>query len=187
MWQIPEDSRINQKEVEKITKYQDLKVKAERLWEKKALVVTVVIGTLRAKPRDLVKHLKTIGLEKILPSQLQKAALLLTTCENTSEIPRSSERTRTAGAQKHTGARHLVDMRIKRNNNNNDNNINNNKSCFVTGNSYIPCLGYGRTRSAKSDFVHGSALMPDNNFEACQQQWHALYGHILANASPDKQ
>ena len=32
---IPGDSRINQKEVEKITKYQDLKVKVERLWEKR--------------------------------------------------------------------------------------------------------------------------------------------------------
>ena len=40
------DSRINQKEVEKITKYQDQKVKVERLWEKKATVVPVVIGAL---------------------------------------------------------------------------------------------------------------------------------------------
>ena len=36
---IPGDSRINQKEVEKITKYQDLKVEVERLWKKKATVV----------------------------------------------------------------------------------------------------------------------------------------------------
>ena len=70
------DSRINQKEVEKITKYQDLKVEVERLWEKKATVVPVVIGTLGVIPRDLVKHLKTLGLEKISPSQLQKAVLL---------------------------------------------------------------------------------------------------------------
>ena len=41
---ILRDSRINQKEVEKITKYQDLKVEVERLWEKKATVVPVVIG-----------------------------------------------------------------------------------------------------------------------------------------------
>ena len=31
---IPGDTRINQKEVEKITKYQDLIVEVERLWEK---------------------------------------------------------------------------------------------------------------------------------------------------------
>ena len=73
---IPGDSRINQKEVEKITKYQDLKVEVERLWEKKATVVPVMIGALGAILRDLVKHLKTLGLDKISPSQLQKAVLL---------------------------------------------------------------------------------------------------------------
>ena len=72
---ISGDSRINQKEVEKITKYQDLKVEVKRLWEKKATVVPVVIGVLEAIPmgRDLVKHLKTLGLDKISPSQLNTA------------------------------------------------------------------------------------------------------------------
>ena len=73
---IPGDSRIQQKEVEKITKYQDLKIEVERLWEKKATVVPVVIGALGAIPRDSTKHLNTLGLDKITPSQLQKAALL---------------------------------------------------------------------------------------------------------------
>jgi hypothetical protein len=73
---IPGDSRIQQKEVEKITKYQDLKIEVERLWQKKAAVVPVVIGALGAIPRDLEKHLKTLGLDRISPSQLQKAALL---------------------------------------------------------------------------------------------------------------
>ena len=70
------DSRINQKEVEKITKYQDLKNKVERFWEKKATVVPLVIGALVAITRDLVKYLKALGLDKISPSQLQKAVLL---------------------------------------------------------------------------------------------------------------
>ena len=73
---ISGDSRIQQKEVEKITKYQDLKIEIERLWERKAMVVPVVIGALGAIPRDLTKHLNTLGLDKITPSQLQKAALL---------------------------------------------------------------------------------------------------------------
>ena len=55
---------------------QDLKIEVERLWERKATVVPVVIGALRAIPRDLTKHLITLGLDKITPSQLQKAALL---------------------------------------------------------------------------------------------------------------
>jgi len=73
---IPGDSRIQQKEVEKITKYQDLKIEVERLWERKATVIPVVIGALGAIPRDLTKHLNTLGLDRITPSQLQKAALL---------------------------------------------------------------------------------------------------------------
>ena len=44
--------------------------------ERKTTVVPVVIGALGAIPRDLTKHLNTLGLDKITPSQLQKAALL---------------------------------------------------------------------------------------------------------------
>ena len=73
---ISGDSRIRQKEVEKNTKYQDLKIEVERLWERKATVVSVVIGALGAIPREQTKHLNTLGLDKITPSQLQKAALL---------------------------------------------------------------------------------------------------------------
>ena len=75
---IPGDSRIDQKEMEKITKYQDLKIEVERLWEKKATVLSVVIGALGTILRVLVKNLKTLGLDKISPSQLQKATLLET-------------------------------------------------------------------------------------------------------------
>ena len=45
---VPGDSRIDQKEVEKITRCEDLKIEAKRLWEKKATVVPVVIGVLGA-------------------------------------------------------------------------------------------------------------------------------------------
>ena len=76
---IPGDNRIQQKEVEKITKYQDLKIGVERLWKRKATVVLVVVGALGAIPRDLTKHLNTLGLDKITPSQMQKAALLMGT------------------------------------------------------------------------------------------------------------
>ena len=53
-----------------------MKVDVERLWEKKATVAPVVIGALGAISRDLVKHLKTLGLNKNSLSQLQKAVLL---------------------------------------------------------------------------------------------------------------
>ena len=73
---IPGDGRIEEKELEKISKYQDLKIEIKRLWEKLATVVSVVIGSLGAIPRDLRKHLSTIGLESISPNQLQKTILL---------------------------------------------------------------------------------------------------------------
>ena len=76
---IPEDGRIEEKELEKIRKYQDLKIEIERLWETQATVVRVVIGSLGAIPGDLRKLLRMIGLESISSSQLQKAVLLLGT------------------------------------------------------------------------------------------------------------
>ena len=72
----PGDSKIQQKEFEKITKYQDLKIEVERLWQKNAAVVLVVIGAIGAILRDLEKHLKTLGFDRISPSQLQKTARL---------------------------------------------------------------------------------------------------------------
>ena len=62
---IPRDSRVQQKEVEKITKYHDLKIEEERFWEKKATVVRVVIAAPGAIPKDFEKHLKTLGFDKI--------------------------------------------------------------------------------------------------------------------------
>ena len=74
------DGRIEEKELEKINKYQDLKIKIERLWEKQATVVPVVIGSLGAIPRDLRKHLR----QSYWDQHISYAS--------TSEIPRSSER-----------------------------------------------------------------------------------------------
>ena len=71
---IPGDKRIDQKEKEKITKQQNLIAEVERFLEKKAIVVPMVIGAMRAMSRDLVKNLKTLGLDKISPSQLQKSS-----------------------------------------------------------------------------------------------------------------
>ena len=73
---IPGDSRIEQKEQEKLSRYQDLKIEVARLWERKATVVPVVVGALGAIPKQLEYHLNTLGLNLITISQIQKAALL---------------------------------------------------------------------------------------------------------------
>ena len=70
MWQYQEIAESIRRKWKRSLKYQDLKIKVERLREKKATVMPLVIGALVAIPRDLVKHLKTVGLDKISPSQL---------------------------------------------------------------------------------------------------------------------
>jgi len=73
---IPGDSRTEQKEQEKLSRYQDLKIEVVRLWERKATVVPVVVGALGAIPKQLEYYLNTLGLKLITISQIQKAALL---------------------------------------------------------------------------------------------------------------
>ena len=72
---IPSDNNIKEKEIEKITKYQDLKLEVQKLWKIKAKVVPVVIGGLGATSKEIGKHLANIpGKHSVAP--LLKAALL---------------------------------------------------------------------------------------------------------------
>ena len=105
---IPGDSRIDHKEV-----------------KKKTTVVPVVIGALEAIPRNLLKHLKTFGLDRISPSQHQKCS----TTGNSSHPAKKPLRflgprrgLKLQGLKKHISSRHLMDAKIRRNNNNNNNN-----------------------------------------------------------------
>lgn len=61
----PGESRIEQKEHEKLAKYQDLKIEVKRLWKKKATDVPLVAGALGAAPKQLDNSLKTLGLDLI--------------------------------------------------------------------------------------------------------------------------
>ena len=75
---VPRDARIAEKEKEKIEKkYQDLRREITRLWNTKAYVVPVVVGSLGMIPKNLKQHLETIGVT-IKVEVLQKAALLVT-------------------------------------------------------------------------------------------------------------
>lgn len=73
---VPADKNVVEKEKEKITKYQDLKMELQRLWQMKVRVVPVVVGALGGVPKDLKKWLKELDLEDADCSALQKAALL---------------------------------------------------------------------------------------------------------------
>jgi hypothetical protein len=72
---VPEDRNICDKEKEKITKYQDLRLEIKKLWNTKAKVVPVVIGSLGAHTSKLNEYIHQIPGTHHLPS-LVKAALL---------------------------------------------------------------------------------------------------------------
>ena len=66
------------KELEKITKYQDLRLQGQKMWDVKSTVTPIVVGAFGTVSEELENHLKTIGIPIVI-SCLQKAALLGTT------------------------------------------------------------------------------------------------------------
>ena len=72
----PFDTRIAEKEREKIDHYQDLKVEIQKLWNCVS-VVLVVIGALGAVTENLMMWVAKIGTPGIL-NLLQKSCLLAT-------------------------------------------------------------------------------------------------------------
>ena len=75
---IPYDSRIEEKEVEKVVKYQDLARELKKLWKMKTMVIPIVIGTFGTVPKDLKRRLENnIGIETKI-DELQKSVILNT-------------------------------------------------------------------------------------------------------------
>ena len=60
---VPYDSRVDNREAEKIEKYQDLPRKIRRLWNTQVKIVPVVIGAFGTTPRLLRKRIEDIGTE----------------------------------------------------------------------------------------------------------------------------
>ena len=73
---VPGDCGINEKEKEKIDKYQDLRREVNRLWQqKKVHVVQIVIGVLGSISKNFISFLHQLEINTNL-GELQKAALL---------------------------------------------------------------------------------------------------------------
>ena len=72
---VPGDSRIEDKEKEKIEKYQDLAREVQKLWNVKVKIIPLVIGSLGAIPKQFGKRLKDIGVTADI-GQVQKTVLL---------------------------------------------------------------------------------------------------------------
>ena len=60
---IPYDSRVEQNELEKKGKYQDLARELKKFWNMKATVIPVIIGALGAIPKKLKKGLQDLRID----------------------------------------------------------------------------------------------------------------------------
>ena len=72
----PFDSRVAEREIEKIEGYQDFKYEIIRLWNcKKVKIVPVVKGALGTVSKSLKRYLTELQMEKLF-AIMQKACLL---------------------------------------------------------------------------------------------------------------
>ena len=69
------DSRIEEKEKDKIEKYQDLGRELQKIWNIKVKIIPLVVGSLGAIPKQLRNRLKQIGITTGI-AQVQKTVLL---------------------------------------------------------------------------------------------------------------
>ena len=72
---VPGDSRIEEKEKDKIEKYQDLGRELQKIWNVKVKIIPLVIGCLGAIPKQFGNILKQIGVTAGT-TQVQKTVLL---------------------------------------------------------------------------------------------------------------
>ena len=74
---VPGYSRIQEKEKDKIEKYQDLGRELQKIWNVKVKIISLVVGSLGALPKEFDNRLKQIGITGGT-AQVQKAVLLRT-------------------------------------------------------------------------------------------------------------
>ena len=72
---VPGDQNIKVKELEKVTKYQELRLQVQKLWGVKVTFILIVADALGTVCEEVENNLKTIGIPIVI-SYLQKAVLL---------------------------------------------------------------------------------------------------------------
>ena len=72
---VPGDSRIEEKEKYKIEKYQDFGRELQKIWNVKVKIITLVIGSLGATPKQFSNRLKQLSITA-RTTQVQKRVLL---------------------------------------------------------------------------------------------------------------
>ena len=64
--------------MEKVNKYQDIKIELQRIWETSVIVVPAVLAVLGATSNNLNKYLLKLKINDIKVTTIQKTALLKT-------------------------------------------------------------------------------------------------------------
>ena len=72
------DSRIEEKEKDKIEKYQELGRELQKIWNVQVKIIPLVVGSLGAIPKQFGNRLKQIDIA-VGTAQVQKTVLLGTT------------------------------------------------------------------------------------------------------------
>lgn len=72
---VPSERNVSVKEIEKLSKYKDLEIEINRMWEMRTAVIPVVIGALGLIKKGQDKHIAKIP-GRVEISELQKAVLL---------------------------------------------------------------------------------------------------------------
>ena len=72
---VPGDSSIEEKEKNKVEKYQDLGRKLQKIWNVKVKIIPLAVGSLGAVPKQFVNRLKQIGIT-VGTAQVQTTLLL---------------------------------------------------------------------------------------------------------------
>ena len=72
---VPGDSRIEEKEKDKIEKYQELGSELQKIWNVKVKIIPLVVGSLGDIPKQFGNRLKQIGIA-VGTAQVQKTFLL---------------------------------------------------------------------------------------------------------------
>ena len=71
---VPGDSTIQEKEKEKIEKYQDLRRELQKIWNMRAKIILLVVGSFGAIPKQFGNRLKETGITAEV-GQVQKTVL----------------------------------------------------------------------------------------------------------------
>ena len=67
-----QDKYVEDKEIEKVNKYQDLKIEVQRIWKTSVTVGPVVLGVLGATSNNLNQYLLKLKINNIKVTKIQK-------------------------------------------------------------------------------------------------------------------